>query len=74
LGLVPGQQRNHQNTPSPLSTTDADTFQDIFAAQGDQLLTDFATAALTLPLNEQLREEHMTTNLAHGPNGKSNAS
>ena len=45
--LAPGGQRTHLNTPSPLPTTDADAFQDISAAQRDQLLADFATAVLT---------------------------
>jgi hypothetical protein len=61
LGFAPGQQRTHLNTitSSPLPTTDADEFQDISAAQRDQLLAD-------------LREEHMMTNLTHGPaDGKS---
>ncbi len=46
-GLAPGQQRTHLNTPSPLPTTDADALQNISAAQRDQLLADFATAAIT---------------------------
>ena len=37
-GLAPGRQRTHLNTSSPLPTTDA---------KQDQLLADFATAALT---------------------------
>ena len=59
-GFAPGRQRTHLNTNtlSPLPTTDADEFQDISAAQRDQLLAD-------------LREEHMMTNLTHGPDGKS---
>jgi hypothetical protein len=46
---------------SPLPTTDADEFQDISAAQRDQLLAD-------------LREEHMMTNLTHGPDGDAKTS
>jgi hypothetical protein len=37
---------NSPNTTSPLPTTDADAFQEITAAQRDQLLADFATAVL----------------------------
>ena len=60
-GFAPGRQQTHLNTNtlSPLPTTDADELQDISAAQRDQLLAD-------------LREEHMMTNLTHGPaDGKS---
>jgi len=46
-GLAPGRKRTHLNTLSPLPTTDAKAFQDVSAAQRDQLLADFATAALT---------------------------
>jgi hypothetical protein len=47
LGLAPGQQRAHLITPYSFPTTDANAFQDISAAQQDQLLADFAAAALT---------------------------
>ncbi len=44
-----------------------------------RLQTEHANGKLNLitsadGLNERLWEEHMTTNLAHGPDGKSNAS
>ena len=64
--------KNSPQHPSPLSTTDADAFQDISAAQQDQIFADFATTALT-------REQAVTggTNEEkpmHGPDGKSTAS
>jgi hypothetical protein len=39
--------KNSPQHPSPFSTTDADAFQDISAAQQDQIFADFATTALT---------------------------
>ena len=45
LGLAPGQRQTHLNTPYSFPTTDANTFQDISAAQRDQLFADFAAAA-----------------------------
>ena len=71
LKLALGRQRTHLNTPSPFPTTDADAFRDISTSQQDQLLADFASVALTR--NKRLGEEHMTTNLAPGPDGTSTA-
>ena len=72
-GLISGRQITHLNTSSPFPTTDADAFQDISASQWDQLLADFAAAAI-LPVNERLGKEYMTTNHVPGPDGKSTAS
>jgi len=46
-GLASRRCRTHLNTLSPLPTIDAKACQDISTAQRDQLLADFATAALT---------------------------